>query len=90
MRQVSISTIATYEDDEGFRVDIVHNTEDDHPTYEAYIYHALYGVKEFMYGMLDTDVTLEQFTEMVLNDVTEYSAYYDEDYMSRDDHAMDE
>ena len=82
MKQAAISTIATYEDDLGFRVDIVHNTEDEHPCYEAYLYHKHNCIKEFMFGYMDTDVTLEFFTELVFNNLPEYSQYYCEDYMS--------
>ena len=69
----------TYCDDNGYIVDIVSinmGTE-----YEAWIYHKDYGVKSFMYGMMSTDITKAEFTEMALAQYVDYVYEYNNQYM---------
>ena len=72
MKKVKIITLATYETNMGFRVDIVHNMEDKFTSYEAYLYYKSYGVKDLMFGLSDEDTTLEEFCDIVMGNLAEY------------------
>lgn len=84
MKKVKIITLATYETNMGFRVDIVHNMEDTYTCYEAYLYYKSYGVKDLMFGLSDEDTTLEEFCDIVMGNLAEYIRGYIEDHMEDD------
>ena len=79
MKMTGIKT-GTYEIGEGFMVDIATLPE----TYEAWLYHKDYGVKDLVFGMPIEQQPYDEFVSIV-DDALEYQDYikfYVEDHMS--------
>lgn len=62
----------------GFMIDIVNN---DGKTYDAYIYHKNCGIKDFMYGLMRSDISYDDFIENVARNVADYIPGYINDYI---------
>lgn len=76
--------IATYDVGEGFYVDITrseahqinaHNKRKIRE-FNAWIYHSDYGIKDYMFGMNEEDVSVTHFVDVVANTVDEHKDYY--------------
>ena len=76
MRQILSTQTAVYDMGEGWRVDIVTTPE----TYEAWIYHKDYGVKNLLFGT-STDTRFNIFCDMIERNFEEYKQDYINDYM---------
>lgn len=70
--------IESYEDEEGYVVDIV-SIEFGHE-YEAWLYHNGCGIKEFMFSVVSKTMSKADFTDMALSEYEDYIEDYDERY----------
>ena len=60
-----------------FCIDVVETSE----AFDAYIYDDQYGIKRFMFGVLNTDgYTKERFLQFVADNAEEYIEFYIERY----------
>lgn len=62
----------------GFMIDIVNN---DGVTYDAYLYHKNYGIKDHLYGLMCKDISYDDFIENVARNVADYIPGYINDYI---------
>ena len=71
--------IESYEDENGYVVDIV--SVDLGHEYEAWLYHRECGIKEFMFSVASkTTMSKADFTDMALSEYEDYIEDYDERY----------
>lgn len=68
-----------YSAGDGFLIDVFENKTED--TYEAWIYHKDYGMKNLMFGMPTTQQRYKEFLECVECDIDEQKRIYSEDYI---------
>lgn len=70
--------IETYLCEFGFRMEIVEKTD----TFECWIYHSNYGIKDLMFGGKKADTTKEDFIELAKANYIDYLKGYIDDYCS--------
>ena len=68
----------TYNIGTGYKVDIVTLKN----TYEAWIYHKDYGIKELMCGMPKAQQTYRDFIKIVCRNIDNYKQGYEAEYMA--------
>ena len=76
MKKSTIKTV-TYEMPDDFMLDIVTNDE----CYEVWIYNKEYCIKSMAFGMKKSDVTMEEFIEIVMANYQEDKEFYEDEYM---------
>ena len=83
MRELKNIVTKTYEYEDGFRFDIVIDT--DKQEYEVFLYHERYGIKDMMWGGMIED-GLDPIIEMVVAnlDYDPYIADYAAQYMDEE------
>lgn len=64
--------IATYDVGEGFYVDITRSEKE----LNAWIYHSDYGIKAYMFGLLEEDTSVTDFVDIVAHTIDEHKDYY--------------
>lgn len=70
--------VYVYELDDKWRCDVVKKVENLAEWYEAWLYHADYGVKDMMFGF---SCDLEEFEAMVALNWRDYARDYDKRYV---------
>ena len=70
----------TYDVGGGYFIDIVENNGPDE-TYEAWMYNEQYGVKSLMFGLHKSDVTMDEFIEIVEKNIRQHKRIYANLYM---------
>ena len=78
MKKVKYLTTTTYQYNDNYLIDIVKN--DDEYTYDAWLYHIAYGVKELMFSMSSETYTDKTFLDIVKENVENYIENYREEF----------
>lgn len=69
-------TLATYDVGDGFYVDMVLDRESKYHSYEAWMFHKDYGVKQLMYGIPIDEMSFERFETSIKCSVAEHKRFY--------------
>lgn len=73
LKPAKIKTMSFYVDQkDGFILEVVETKT----MYEAWIYHADYGVKKLMFGLMKEDTTFNDFIETATANITDYIERY--------------
>ena len=77
MKEILNNQIIPHDMGNGWRIDIVVSED----TFEAWIYHSGYGIKELMFGIEKKTSTYQAFCDMVETNFEEYRNDYEDEYI---------
>lgn len=80
MKEVREIKVVTYDCGNGFYVEIWVKPME----FDAWLSHAKYGVKSYMFGSPVDNTSFEEFKDMVEANIDEYIEYYENEYMDNE------